>query len=377
MLAGPANQGTPSLSLAFDSSFVRTGLTPDVGRTGFTPLIGGGFPPPSPNTNALYQLVNGMSSGAPLSSSVAITPGTLSLLNGVLNSTLNSIQHPTAISLDTQNQALIDGSVQQQQHSQQQYQQSDPYSNNENANHALSNAASALFLLSQQQNLQRQQQNQAQNQGQVNPSAVSAPPPMPSAAPDSPTTTNAASRRAIKRKSVDTPVPAPRGKKAKSTTSSTTMSTRTSNRRKSSKMDEDDEDDMDDFDLEDEDEYLDGFMPPPGTTANNRPTSGTNRNGAKKPETEEEKRRNFLERNRQGAAVFISKGTLIKLISDIHSCPQMPSTKEGLAVGIAAKSRVPDFRERTISCRACDLERGDCTAESSCRRPGWRSFGIA
>ncbi|PVF95903.1 hypothetical protein CPB86DRAFT_875362 [Serendipita vermifera] len=301
MLAGPASQQTPSLGLgAFDSSFVRTGLTPDVNRTGLTPLIGGpgGFPPPSPNTAALFALVNGTSS-ASLGSSVAITPGTLNAITGALNGSLGNLHPPTSMSLDTQNQQLVDAAAQQQ--SQGQFHQPDAFTAapHDSASHAISNAASALYLLSQQQgNLQRNQ-NQAPNQvqGQVNPSAVSG----PVTQPESPTTTAAAAatRRATKRKAVEAPAPVPRGKKTKA--ASVSVNTRGANRRKSSKLDEEDDEDDDDED-DDDDIYMEGIGMPSTMVANTRTSSTTNRaGGAKKPETEEEKRRNFLERNRQAA----------------------------------------------------------------------------
>ena len=312
MLAGPATQQTPSLGLgAFDSSFVRTGLTPDVNRTGLTPLIGGpsGFPPPSPNTAALFALVNGTSSSGSMATNVAITPGTLNAITGVLGShSLNSIHQPTSISLDQPNQQLIDGQPhpQHQQHQQPpqhqtgQYNPQDSYSI-ESASHAISNAASALYLLSQQQNLQR---HKAQTQGQVNPSAVSGMPQHPQA--DSPTTTAnpssiTSTRRSTKRKSAEAPVPQPRGKKQKPTNA---VSARGATRRRDSKTDDVD-DDGEDIDEEDDDDdiYTEGTMLPlhMGSGSRSNGTATKSGGGGKKPETEEEKRRNFLERNRQGA----------------------------------------------------------------------------
>ncbi|EPQ27693.1 uncharacterized protein PFL1_04831 [Pseudozyma flocculosa PF-1] len=75
MLAGPQ-------SSHFDPSTFRTGFTPDLSnfKTGLTPLGGGlSFPPPSPNTAAfLAAMVNSTSS----TSAATITPNTLSALSG-------------------------------------------------------------------------------------------------------------------------------------------------------------------------------------------------------------------------------------------------------------------------------------------------------
>jgi ATF/CREB family transcription factor len=70
MLAGPQN---------FDPTSFRTGLTPDLSsfKTGLTPLgtAGGSYPPPSPNTAAFLAMVTNASGSA-------ITPNTLSALSG-------------------------------------------------------------------------------------------------------------------------------------------------------------------------------------------------------------------------------------------------------------------------------------------------------
>jgi ATF/CREB family transcription factor len=239
-----------------------------------------------------------------MAANVAITPGTLNAITGVLaGHSMSAMHQPTSMSLDQQNQQLVDAAQQhqhQQQHQHGQYNPHDAYPH-DSASHAISNAASALYLLSQQQNLQR---HQNQSQGQVNPSAVSGIPQHQSQ-PDSPTlmanpSSGASTRRATKRKSVETPAPAPRGKKAKPTNA---VSTRGATRRKSSKMEDFDED-MEDFDEEDEDDdmYMDGSMMPPGAGAGSRSNSAAAKSGgsSRKPETEEEKRKNFLERNRQG-----------------------------------------------------------------------------
>ncbi|MCO5565497.1 hypothetical protein L7F22_019170 [Adiantum nelumboides] len=76
MLAGPQN--------SFDPNSFRTGLTPDLTnfKTGLTPLgaTSGSYPPPSPNTAAFLAMVtNGSGPGL---SGATITPNTLSALSG-------------------------------------------------------------------------------------------------------------------------------------------------------------------------------------------------------------------------------------------------------------------------------------------------------
>ena len=78
MLAGPQ-------SANFDPNSFRTGFTPDLSnfKTGLTPLGGGpiSFPPPSPNTAAfLAAMVNNTSAAS--TSAATITPNTLSALSG-------------------------------------------------------------------------------------------------------------------------------------------------------------------------------------------------------------------------------------------------------------------------------------------------------
>lgn len=55
-------------------------------------------------------------------------------------------------------------------------------------------------------------------------------------------------------------------------------------------------------DLDDDDDDGDGSNV--DEPDNEQPLSGTQRRTTKKPETEEEKRKNFLERNRQGLCLF-------------------------------------------------------------------------
>ena len=297
MLTGPANQTSLGLG-AFDSSFVRTGLTPDVSRTGFTPLIAGGgsFPPPTPNTAALFAIVNGTSAGQSLSNPAAITPNTLNALNGVLNGTLGV--GTTAGPLDSQanGQHIASQNYDMREANGRPngaygYQQ-DSYADNA--------AASALYLLSQQNAIRPQQQiapsvltnqNDQQQQQQQHDANDNL---------DSDETTR---RGANKRKSMDSSAaPTTRGgKKVKATPAAAhTAPVRSSSRRRSTRagpddMDEDDDDD--DFDQT----YGDAFLAAAATTNGRQAaTTAGGKAGQKKPETEEEKRRNFLERNRQG-----------------------------------------------------------------------------
>ncbi|GAC71196.1 hypothetical protein PANT_1d00041 [Moesziomyces antarcticus T-34] len=95
MLAGPQ-------SSHFDPNSFRTGFTPDLSnfKTGLTPLSGGmSFPPPSPNTAAfLAAMVNNTS--APSTSAAAITPNTLNALTNAAASATGSID-PNAPSAPT------------------------------------------------------------------------------------------------------------------------------------------------------------------------------------------------------------------------------------------------------------------------------------
>ncbi|PWN48709.1 hypothetical protein IE53DRAFT_182124 [Violaceomyces palustris] len=97
MLAGPQNPH-------FDPSTFRTGFTPDLSnfKTGLTPLGGGAisFPPPSPNTAAFLAMVT--NSSAPGTSGATITPNTLSALTGAVSS---HVDGPGA-SLSTQPQGF-------------------------------------------------------------------------------------------------------------------------------------------------------------------------------------------------------------------------------------------------------------------------------
>ena len=301
MLAGPANQTSLGLG-AFDSSFVRTGLTPDVSRTGFTPLIAGGgsFPPPTPNTAALFAIVNGTSNGQPPSNTATITPNTLNALNGVLNGTLGV--GSTAPPLDSQSNGQHIGSQNYDIRHEPNARPNDTYGYQPDS-YADNAAASALYLLSLQNSMRPQQQiapsalsNQSDQQHQYQHQHHDA--------NENPDLDESTRRGANKRKSMDTPAaPATRGgKKAKATpVAATTVPVRSSSRRRSTRAGTDDIMDEDDDD-EDADETYGGALLTAAATMNGRqaaPTAG-GKAAQKKPETEEEKRRNFLERNRQG-----------------------------------------------------------------------------
>lgn len=92
MLAGPQ-------SSHFDPNSFRTGFTPDLSnfKTGLTPLGGGmSFPPPSPNTAAFLAAMVNNTSGAS-TSAATITPNTLSALtNAAAAATANGSMDPSA-----------------------------------------------------------------------------------------------------------------------------------------------------------------------------------------------------------------------------------------------------------------------------------------
>lgn len=138
---------------------------------------------------------------------------------------------------------------------------------NQNVTNAANTAANGLFLLSQahQELTKREEAQRASANGL--PAPVSA---------------NGSSKRGTKRKSYDAsiapPPPEPPKAQPKRTRSNTVSS-----RKISEEMDSDDmDDDMDDM--------MDDGM-----------GKGEKGSRSKKPETEEEKRKNFLERNRQGS----------------------------------------------------------------------------
>ena len=388
MLAGPANQTSLGLG-AFDSSFVRTGLTPDVSRTGFTPLIAGGgsFPPPTPNTAALFAIVNGTSTGQAPSNTATITPNTLNALNGVLNGTLGV--GSTAPPLDSQSNGQHIGSQNYDIRHDANGRPNDTYGYQPDS-YADNAAASALYLLSLQNSMRPQQQqiapsalsnqsdqqhqhqyqhqHQHQHQHEANENAE----------------LDETTRRANKRKSMDTPAaPTTRGgKKAKAApAASPTVPVRSSSRRRSTRAGLSDLDDDDDD--EDGDETYGGILSTAAATMNGRQTASTagGKAAQRKPETEEEKRRNFLERNRQG--MWRRQFVLVKnqkhknwftdaiLAYLLSSCPQVPPAQEEVVARLAGKGRVPYDGERAADQCAHRIKRGDCTPEPTRRRPRW------
>lgn len=264
MLTGPQQGSTGLTPFTSDhhSSFGRTGLTPG---TGLTPLIGGpsSFPPPSPNTAAFLAMVTNGSSAAAMSSAVSatITPNTLAAITGAIQSSLptsNHPPHPLSVSHVPPQPATFDPTnqrsspsesstsyFQQQPHHQHQQQANgDMYA--ASAGSAAANAANALYLLSQQH---KEITDRAEAAGNAQ-----------------------AAKRGSKRKSMDgPPPPSPPATRAKKS--------RAAKGRSRSKKD-----DSPDFSDESDDD-----MPEPPSKS------------SKKPETEEEKRKNFLERNRQAA----------------------------------------------------------------------------
>lgn len=82
--AGPLSPAMLAGPQSFDPSTFRTGFTPDLSnfKTGLTPLgaTSGSFPPPSPNTAAFLAMMN--NNGTAALSGAPITPNTLSALSG-------------------------------------------------------------------------------------------------------------------------------------------------------------------------------------------------------------------------------------------------------------------------------------------------------
>ncbi|CAE7224943.1 unnamed protein product [Rhizoctonia solani] len=261
----------------------RTGLTPDVGRTGLTPLVGGpvSFPPPSPNTAAFLAMVTnhtsgvsgGMTVGGALTgdmvpgSSATITPGTLTALVNSMSQTNNSQNQPHPLSMSHlpgrfgQNNNQQNEQPNQGQFPPNSYQNgTDPYHGA--AQNAAAAAANGLFLLSQAHQELTKREEAAQAANHTGGSKRN----------------NSISGGHNKRKSTDSGPSKPTAKK--------TRSARSKRGRQSDEDGEgsDDGDDMSDMDAE--------AYEPESSKPGSKP---------KKAETEEEKRKNFLERNRQAA----------------------------------------------------------------------------
>jgi ATF/CREB family transcription factor len=243
---------------------------------------------------------NGSSAGT------TITPNTLNAISGVLNNASNiSFSHHTS---PTSAAAA-------------------PQSDNSNyipsATTAATSHANGLFLLSQaHQELTKREEAQARANG-------TAPPPPPLSATTAPVTNGTSvPKRGTKRKSYDMSPPPP----------SATLTTRSGKRTRinsksrglSEDIDDDDDDDDDGSNLDDAEKEL---TPAP-----------SNRRSTRKPETEEEKRRNFLERNRQGAR-FILQVLFMKLIFHLKLPSNVGSVKRHGLPNYKLKSNT--FRKKT------------------------------
>ncbi|KAF8320751.1 hypothetical protein DL93DRAFT_1731745 [Clavulina sp. PMI_390] len=358
MLAGPqyashANHGqngthhgvTNGGGAGFD--VMRTGLTPDVSRTGLTPLIGGpaSFPPPSPNTAAFIAMVtnqnnpNGVAGGIASAAGVAppatITPGTFSAITGAILNGQNGAGGDSAAagSSPTASHHAHPLSVSHGPH---------------DADDAAHTAANGLFLLSQAHHeLTKREEQQPVSQPQIR-----APPSQAARAGGakgggrSSNNTNSApapTTAAGKRKNTSESV-APAAKRARATAAraSNSRANAGSRRKKSEEMmssnedDEDEEDEMDGEGLSDDEELQ--------AAARVGTVSSKSGGGSKKPETEEEKRKNFLERNRQGLCHFFpesfrspSLATITMLTSASSSSP----ASSMLHVSLPAELSVP------------------------------------
>lgn len=355
---GPASHGTSHGYFDAPSLTFRTGLTPGIGRTGLTPLVGGpaSFPPPSPNTAAFLAMVTnpGGATGqqvSQLTGGATITPNTLSALTGTLMQHVNSTSGADSSSANSANPSAPGqaqngsaGAATQVAHP---IAVSHPYGGQNPANgaypatgasepggfrppmdsysgaaqNAAAAAANGLFLLSQahQELTKREEQQQAQAAAQAEAAAAAANNARGGASRRGSTmasttsTSTAVGNGHNKRKSGESTAPTQagrpgggkraRGSTAGSTTVATspTQPTRQSSRRKKSEIaynpaemgsPEQDEMSVDEDDIENMLAQEDAMGPTPG--------GAPGRSGSKKFETEEEKRRNFLERNRQG-----------------------------------------------------------------------------
>ncbi|TIA93420.1 hypothetical protein E3P99_00148 [Wallemia hederae] len=237
MLQGPTQPQNP-----FETSFAQSNGI----KTGLTPLPGGQYQPQSPNA-AFF----GMGIGQP---PPALTPNTVSAINGVVASfdgngrPLNQEQQQDAFQ-NYRNAGKSQG-LEPPQANQQRYER--------NSGDAAANAANGLFLLSQ---ASRHDQNSG----------------------DSPEAETGQKRKA---ESVSAPSPAASNKRK------STGGKGRGRKSNAAKKDDDEDEDDDAFEFDD-----DSAMAPTSSRA------GSARGGqASKAEmTEDEKRKNFLERNRQAA----------------------------------------------------------------------------
>jgi hypothetical protein len=83
--------------------------------------------------------------------------------------------------------------------------------------------------------------------------------------------------------------------------------------------------------------------------------------GQRKPETEEEKRKNFLERNRQGMCTEALSPSSSLLTPFDFSGAEMSSTEKGLVDPIASEERVFDPGESEIARGPREHTRGACS----------------
>jgi hypothetical protein len=83
--------------------------------------------------------------------------------------------------------------------------------------------------------------------------------------------------------------------------------------------------------------------------------------GQRKPETEEEKRKNFLERNRQGMCTEALPHPSSLLTHFDFSGAEMSSTEKGLVDPIASEERVFDPGEPEIARGSREHTRGACS----------------
>jgi hypothetical protein len=273
-----------------------------------------------------------------VSGGATITPNTLNAITGVLassaaaaNGTNSSGAHPLSVShlppssYDQRAQNYPNGTSTQSSDSR--------YSNT--TNNPANAAANGLFLLSQaHQELTKREEAQRANRSDGDDDA----PP-----------SNVTSKRGAKRKSYDVsasppphhPKPAP-PKRARGIPSGKPK------RGDSISVEEDEE--------EEEEEDSAGSPSEQSMSQMNG-----KKGGQRKPETEEEKRRNFLERNRQGMHTEALPHSSSVLMYFDFSGAEMPSTEKGLVGPIAGEERVFDTREPEITRGPREHTRGACS----------------
>ncbi|CAO1636927.1 unnamed protein product [Sympodiomycopsis kandeliae] len=151
MLAGPQNQNS------FDPASFRTGFTPDLSnfKTGLTPLgSASGYPPPSPGTAAFMAMVNNNAS--------TITPNTLSALTGSTSSYMNEMPFQDTRTSNHQEQAAAGNNNGSGSSSSKDNQLQSQQSNVRDSQPASGSTQSASPQMGQQQQQQQQQQQPSQ-----------------------------------------------------------------------------------------------------------------------------------------------------------------------------------------------------------------------